>query len=170
MIITKRVNISSLFFFSFPFTEAVLQIYQEDWRKPFSLPHLLLFCSVSLSSLHSHCLSISPEDSTFFKLRKKKLYVNSLNTFFVCDRQKPHASSVWRLPDTYLFRLLFLLFYHSPSCEAGREDEMYLWRSKGEKALYAHFTSLAQLNTGTGHTLNSSEKRKKKKQQQPRWH
>lgn len=79
MIITKRVNISSLFF-SFPNTEAVPQNYQRLIKAFFFPPS---FRSVSLyllqlSSLQSLYLN-SSEDSTFLSYEKKKEETTTLH-------------------------------------------------------------------------------------------
>ena len=62
MIITKRVNISSLFF-SFPNTEAVPQKLPETDEKPFFLLSSLFFCSVSL-----YLLQLSSSQSLYLNL------------------------------------------------------------------------------------------------------
>ncbi len=138
MIITKRVNISSLFF-SFPNTEAGPRSDQRDWWKPFSFLPLFALFIFRHCQVRSHCISISPEDSTFLSNKKRNnffTWIVKLRFLSVLDIN--HMLQVFKDCLTVIFSSALSLFHDSFLCKAGeRIRYIYMMVKRGENLVCA---------------------------------
>lgn len=141
----------------------------ERLTKAFVSFFLCSFCSVYRLQLSSP-QSLYPEDIELWKENNKKIKKQT-SYHDLCFRLWLTLTTRFKCFEDCLkvmFSSALFTFHNSrpplpppPPLQGGRwKDVIYLWQSKGEKALHACFTSFAQVNTETGYTLDNTEENK----------